>query len=260
MSKAILSRNLSDSDLQEWLEYSNKLLSAVDEIIEVTPINEFPSTRQEILRFLFMDARTASYDICVLAESLLNNDSHHFSRAIGYSIRLLLEHTIDYFYISESDDSVAERYMDFLYITNSTGEYRKNKEKAFEQKYGKLGGDYWSGKSRETKTIEGFMKQTRVRNASAHAGRVKPIFQWLNEHVHGNSVVRMYWSFDKYGEHEHEYRDHVASGLLNFWYFYLLSDAYCKFTGRGSEVSRFGFYDPYMRNLFNNKIDVPPEH
>ena len=125
---------LSEGELQEQLKYSKNFLSAVDETVDLIPYNASDSIKQKILRFLFMDARSAAYDICVLAESLLTNDRHHFSRAIAASRRLIMENTIDYFYISESDDSVAEQRMDFMHVTNTpNGNEKKRKEKAFKK-------------------------------------------------------------------------------------------------------------------------------
>ena len=165
MSKKVLWEHLSISDMQEWLNCSREILTAVDEIIDLTPVSPRASGKEKILRFLFMDARTTVYDICVLAESLLNNDRHIYSRAIVAADRLLLENTIDYFYISESDESVAKRRIDFMLIANSKGEEQKQKQKAFEQKYGKLKGDYWSGKSRKEKINQGILKCPKYSNS-----------------------------------------------------------------------------------------------
>lgn len=246
MSTRILYEFLSDSDMQEWLECSKEFLTAVDEVIEVTPLNSRASNKEKILRFFFMDARTTVYDIYVLVESLLTNDRHHFSRAIGSSRRLLLENTIDYFYISESDDLVAERRAEFMLYTNSMGEDREKKKEAFEQKYGKLRGDYWSGKSRDEKVKQGILKYPPIGENNSFADMVKPTFGYLNEQVHGNSMVALYWSFDKHGTYKDEYRLQITTGLLSLILFYLLSHAYCNFTGRGSEVERFGFYKSYI--------------
>ena len=120
---------LSEGELQEQLKYSKDFLSAVDETVDLIPYNASDSIKQKILRFLFMDARSAAYDICVLAESLLTNDRHHFSRAIAASRRLIMENTIDYFYISESDDSVAEQRMDFIHVTNTQTVMRRKGKK-----------------------------------------------------------------------------------------------------------------------------------
>ena len=119
MSVIALHKTLSIPELQEWLEYSKQLLSTVDETIELTPPSRFPSLKDRSLRILYMNARTASYEICLLADSLLNNDSHHFSRSIEYSMRLLWETTIDYFYISLAGECVAQRYLDFLNVVNT---------------------------------------------------------------------------------------------------------------------------------------------
>lgn len=250
MSKKVIYEFLSDSDIQEWLECSKEFLTAVDEVIEVTPLNSRASTKEKILRFFFMDARTTVYDIYVLAESLLTNDRHHFSRAIESSRRLLFENTIDYFYISESDDLVAERRAEFMLYTNSIGNDREKRKEAFEQKYGKLRGDYWSGKSREEKVAQGMQKYPPLENDKSFAGIVKPTFDWLNEQVHGNTMVALYWSFDKHGSYKDEYRRQITTGLLSLILFYLLSHAYCNFTGRGSEVERFGFYKSYIIEKF----------
>ena len=68
--------------MQELLKYSKDFLSAVDETIKLTPVNASASAKQNALRFLFMDSRSAAYDMSVLVESLLNNDRHHFPLAI----------------------------------------------------------------------------------------------------------------------------------------------------------------------------------
>lgn len=251
MHSEYITKIFPDSDLKELLEQSRNMLSITDSVIEVTPINHFPSPKQEVLRFLFMDARTASYDICVLAESLLNNENHHFSRAIEFSTRLLWEHAIDFFYIHESEDSVAERYLEFLLIANSIEESRKKKQIAFKQKYGDLGRDSWSGKTRKEKADQGLMLQPTFRKTKTDTNTLKSIFAHFNEHVHGNIIVGLYKSFDKHGEYEYEYRTQIVSGLFNLSHFYLLSTAYCRFTGRGSEVSRFSFYTQNVGELFN---------
>ena len=251
MSKLILQEFLSDSDMKEWLKYSKDLLSAVDETIELTPIdNRYASTQQKVLRFLFMDSRSASYDICVLAESLLNNKRHHFSRAIESSKRLLWENTIDYFYISQSDKSTAERRKNFMLIANTKDKNdRKRKEKAFKKRYGVPGRDGWSGKTREEKTDQGIQRYPPFGVNQFFTTLVKPTFNHLNERVHGNTMVGSYFSFDKHGVYADEYRGQVAMGLLTLLLFYFLSYAYCEFTGRGSEIRRFEFYDLYTRNL-----------
>ena len=46
---------LSEGELQEWLKYSKDFLSAVDETVELIPYSSSYSTKQRILRFLFMD-------------------------------------------------------------------------------------------------------------------------------------------------------------------------------------------------------------
>ena len=118
MHRTELTETFSDSDLREFLEHSKELLLTVDEIIDVTPPSYISTPQQRVLRLLFMEARTASYDICILAESLLNNDRHLFSRAIEFSMRLLWETTIDYFYIFEVDNlidnPVAQQYLEFI--------------------------------------------------------------------------------------------------------------------------------------------------
>ena len=241
MSNKVIWEVLSNSDMQEWLDCSKKFLETVDEIIDLTPVSPRASGKEKILRFLFMDARTTAYDICVLAESLLNNDRHIFSRGMEAAIRLLLENTIDYFYISENEDSVAERRKDFWFIANSSGKERKQKQKVFDQKYGKLKGDYWSGKSRKEKMKLGILKCPKYSEQSFI--NVVHLFDSLNERVHGNSMVGLYWSFDKHGKYNDEYRGQVAVGLLYVILFYVLSDAYFILTGRGSEVDRFKFYE-----------------
>ena len=241
MSNKVLWEVLSNSDMQEWLDCSKKFLAAVDEIIDLTPVSSSPSNEEIILRHLFMDARTTVYDICVLAESLLNDDRHIYSRGMEAAIRLLYENTIDYFYISESDASVVERRVKFMLITNSQG--KKQIQKAFDQKYGKQErGDYWSGKSREEKMDLGLFKCPKYSNNKSFSKTVKDLFKMLNEGVHGNSTVDSYLSFDKDGKHRDEYRRQVTIGLLSIILFYFLSEAYFEFTGRGSEVDRFVFY------------------
>ena len=242
---------LSDSELQECLKYSRDFLSAVDETIDLIPYNASDSTKQKILRFLFMDSRSAAYDICVLAQSLLTNDSHHFSRAIGASRRLLMENTIDYFYISESDDSVAEQHMDFLDVANTANRNEKKRaEKAFKKKYKVSGrGDFWSGKSREEKIGQGIQKYPPIGNDKSFVNTVKSILDYLNEQVHGNTIVILYLTFDKSGEYAYEYRGQVAAGLQHLLFFYFLVHAYCNFNGKESEIERFDFYYSYLCNL-----------
>ena len=185
---------LSDSELQEWLKYSKDFLSTVDETVELIPVNFSHSTKQKILRLIFMDARSAAYDICVLAESLLTNDRHHFSRAIEAARRLLMENTIDYFYISESDNSVAKQRRDFLNAVNIPDDNeKKKKEKIFKKKYKVDGrGDFWSGKSRKEKIEQGIQKYPPVGTDTSFATMVNPIFAYLNERVHGNTMVASY--------------------------------------------------------------------
>ena len=252
MSTPPIYQILSDSVMQEWLECSKDFLSAVDETIELTPVNMSASAKQKILRFLFMDSRSAAYDMCVLVESLLTNDRHHFSRAIEASRRLLLENTIDYFYISESEDSVAKQRVDFMRVVSTKNDNEKKREKkAFKKKYKVNGrGDFWSGKSREEKVEQGLHKYPPVGKDTSFANMVKPTFSFLNERVHGNTMVALYFSFDKQGKYADEYRGQVALGLLTVsLLFYLLTHAYCHFNGRGSEIKRFDFYYSYVCNL-----------
>ena len=255
MSVTLLHKILYDSDMsnmREWLKYSQDFLSVVDEVIKLTPIDRSASPKQKSLRFLFMNARMASYEICLLSGSLLNDESHHFSRAIEYAMRLLWETMIDYFYISEAEDSIAQRYWEFLAVVNTIDSNdRKMKHTAFKQKYANTNhGDYWSGKSREDKTDQGIVKNPMYRNAKSLADLVKPRFEYLNEQVHGNFLFGAYWSFNKHGRNEIEYRQQIGSGLLNLLLFYFVSDEYCKFTGRGSEVKRFRFYISYVLKFF----------
>ena len=234
---------LADSELKEWLEYSKDLLSTVDEILEVIPPDRHATTKQKILTYLLMDTRTASYDICVLAESMLTNESHINSRSIEAANRLIWENTIDFFYIYESDDTVAERRWRFLDITNSIEQSRKNKEKAFRQKYTDTKvGDYWSGKSREEKVNQGLSKISMYSTSNTLTGLIKPVFEGFNEEVHGNRVVGLYWGFGKRHVRKEVSRRQVTMGLLSIMYFNILAESYCKITGRGSEVRRFEFY------------------
>ena len=239
---------LPPSQLGEWLECSKHLISTVDETIEFTPISPSASITQKSLRILFMNARTASYEICLLADSLLNNDSHHISRAIEYSIRLLWETAIDYFYISMTGDSTAQRYWEFLNVANTfDSDARENKHTAFLQKYPNANrGDYWSGKSRKQKSKEGIESNSVYNNGYSLSKIIKPTFEYLNEQVHGNFVFGSYWSFNKHGKYEHQYRYQIASGLLNLLFFYALSHDYCISNGRASEVERFRFYASYI--------------
>ena len=253
MYREDITETFSDSDLRALLDCSKELLSIVDEIIEVIPITQFPSAKQKALRLLFMDTRTASYDIRVLVESLLDNKSHHFSRAIEFSIRFIWEKAINYFYISEVDNPitnpVAQRYLDFLDVVNTDGDdERKERHKAFKEKYENTDrGDYWSGQSREDKIIQGLSKQP---NGQMQVDNVKNLFGYLNEHVHGNLLVGSYWDFDKYGRFEYEHRGQIVAGLLNLYIFYAVSNAYCKFTGRGNEVERFKIYESRVKPIF----------
>lgn len=242
---------LSERELQEQLKYSKEFLSAADETIDHIPYNASDSIKQKILRFLFMDARSAAYDICVLAESLLTNDRHHFSRGIAASKRLLMGNTIDYFYISESDDSVAEQRMDFMDVTSTpNGNEKKRKEKAFKKKYKVDGrGDFWSGKSRQEKIEQGILKYPPIGNENPFANTMKSIVEYLNEQVHGNTIVALYLTFDKHGEYAYEYRGEVAVGLQHLLLFYLLVHAYFNFNGRGSEIKRFDFYYSHIWGL-----------
>lgn len=253
MSRESITETFSDSDLRELLEYSKELLLTVDKIIEVTPIPRMPSSKQRSLRLLFMDARTASYDICSLAESLSSNDSHHFSRAIEYSMRFIWEKTIDYFYIFEVDDPianpVAQRYLDFLDVVNTNdSDDRKERHRAFKQKYGNPGSDHWSGKTREDKVTQGLNKQSKEH--WAQVSNVRYLFGYLNEQVHGNILIGLYWDFDKHGKFEYVYRGQVVAGLLSIWIFYTLSEAYCRFTGRRSEVGQFESYKSHVKPIF----------
>ena len=247
---------LSDSELKEWLKYNKDLLSTVDKIIELTPVNASASTKQKILRFLFMDARTASYDICVLAESMLTNENHINSRSIESANRLLWENTIDYFYIYESDDTAAERRWSFLDITNSIGQSRKDKEKAFKRKYTDTkDGDYWSGKSREEKMNQGMNKTPVHGTGYSLSSLIKPIFENFNEEVHGNRVVRLYWDFGKRHVYTELFRHQVSIGLLNVMYFYALAEAHCILTGRGSETKRFEFYPRNVIKFLSKNLE-----
>jgi hypothetical protein len=253
MSIAPLHKILSIPILQEWLMCSKKLISTVDKTIELTPMRQYPSVKERSLRILFMNARTASFEICILAESLLNNDDHHSSRAIEYSIRLLWETAIDYFYISKSENSVAQRYLDFLTVVNTTdSSERKKIHTDFKKKYKNTErGDFWSGKSREDKTNQGIMKHTKDSRAESFINILKPTFDYLNEQVHGNFVFGSYWTFNKHGENDPEYRKQIASGLLALLLFQLISVDFCRFTGRGSEVEHFRFYNSYIIENFS---------
>ena len=253
MSRESITETFSDSDLRELLEYSKDLLLTVDRIIEVTPPLRMPSSKQRSLRLLFMDARTASYDICSLAESLLDNDSHHFSRAIEYSMRFIWEKAIDYFYIFEVDDPIvnpiAQRYLDFLDVVNTNdSDDRKERHTEFKRKYGNPGSDHWSGKTREDKVTHGLNKQSKEHRAQV--SNVKLLFGYLNEQVHGNILIGLYWDFDKHGRFEYVYRGQVVAGLLSIWIFYSLSEAYCRFTGRGNEVGQFESYKSHVKPIF----------
>lgn len=247
MYREDVAKNLSDSDLQELLKYSKKLILKVDETIKLTPLSAPVRDRELVLRKLFMDVRAASYDICVLAESLLNDENHHFSRAMEYSVRLLWECTIDYFYIFESYDSVTARYSAFLDIANSEKEIRKKMEKEFRKKYGKPGRDFWSGKSRKEKIDQGVNKQPN--NNISHIDGLNRMFTYLNEQVHGNILMGSYWSFNKHGKSE--YRGQIASGLVSVLLFYNVSCSYFQFTGRGFEVKHLDFYDTYIRKVLS---------
>ncbi len=246
MYRKDVAKNLSDSDLQELLKYSKKLILKVDETIKLTKLSGPVSDRQLALRKLFMDAREASYDICVLAESLLNDESHYFSRSIEYSARLLWDCTIDYFYILESNESVTDRYSAFLDIANSEKEIRKQMEEDFKKEYGKPGRDFWSGKSRKEKIDQGINKQ--LNNNISNDG-LNRMFNYRNEHVHGNILMYSYWSFDKHGKHKDEYRGQIAAGLLNVFLFYVVSCSYYEFTDRGFKKEHLEFYDTYIRNV-----------
>ena len=87
-----------------------------------------------------------------------------------------------------------------------------NLDPGFVPAYGKLKGDYWSGKSRKEKIKRGILKCPKY---SGHSFiNVVHLFDSLNERVHGNSMVGLYWSFDKHGKYNDEYRGQVAVGLL----------------------------------------------
>ena len=256
MSIPPIYKMLSPSQLGEWLEYSKQLLSTVDETIELTPISPSASLTQKSLRILFMNARTASYEICLLADSLLNNDSHHVSLAIEYSIRLLWETAIDYFYISMAGDSTAQRYWEFLDVANTfDSDERERKHTAFKQKYPNTDrGDYWSGKSRKEKSKEGIESNPVYSKGNPLSKIIKPTFDYLNEQVHGNFVFGSYWSFNKHGKYEHQYRFQIGSGLLNLLFFYALSHDYCVSNGRASEVERYRFYSSYVIEHFDKAV------
>ena len=249
---------LSTSELQEWLECSKQLILTVDETIELTPIIPAASIEQKSLRILFMNARTASYEICLLADSLLNNERHHFSRSIEYSMRLLWETMIDYFYISQSGESTAQRYLEFLDVVNTSGsDERKNKHTTFKQKYPDTKtGDYWSGESREDKALKGIMSNPTYSRGQpcstedSFVDLIKPTFEYLNEQVHGNSIFGSYWSFNKHGVNELEYRRQISAGLLKVLFFYYVSHHYCIYNGRVSEVERFSFYVSHVKECF----------
>ena len=250
MHREDIAEILSDSDLQELLNNSKDLITKVDETIILTPLPDYVCNKDLIQRKLFMNARAASFDICVLAKSLLNDESHHFSHSIEYSARLLWECTIDFFYIIQSDESVTDRYSDFLDITNSEKEIREQMENDFKKKYGNPGRDFWSGKSRKEKIDQGLNKQSNIGEVS-HNETFQRTFNYLNEHVHGNILMGSYWSFDKHGDHEHEYRGQIASGLLHVMLFYNVSRSYYDFTGRGFEKKHIEFYESYVHKLFS---------
>ena len=180
-------------------------------------------------------------------------------------MRLLWETTIDYFYIFEVDNlidnPVAQQYLEFIKLANNKEhpDYKKNR-KAFEEKYENTNrGDYWSGKSREEKITLGVNKQP---DSSLEPENLKSLFEYLNEQVHGNILVGFYWDFDKHGKYAYQTRGQVVAGLLSIWLFYSLSMAYCRFTGRGSEIKRFECYEVYVKPIFergrnsqNEKLD-----
>ena len=249
MRREDITEMFTTSDLEEMLKGSEEFLATIDEIIKLTPLADSPSVKQVALRLLFMDARTAAYDIFILAESLLRNDSHLFSRALEFSIRLLHETMIDYFYIFESDNSLAQRYLDFLDVVNNkdSNDYDE-RLKDFESRYERTGrGCHWSGTSRKDKIIQGLNKQPK--NNITRLGSVTHFFDYLNEQVHGNILVGYYWDFDKYGKFEHVYRGQVMAGLSNIWIFYIISEAYCGFTGRGNEVKHFEHYEAQIKTI-----------
>ena len=249
MSTAPVYKKLSDSKLRECLKCSKEFLSAVDETIDRIPYNASDSIKQKILRFLFMDARSAAYDICVLAESLLTNESHINSRSIEAANRLIWENAIDYFYIYESDDTVAEQRWSFFDRMNSIGQSQKDKEKAFKKKYKVTDrGDRWSGKSRQKKMNQGIYKHGMNKS---RADLIKTIFENFNEEVHGNRDIELYWDFSKRHVHKEVSRIQVSIGLLSVMLFSFLSESYCKFTGRGSEANQFAFYEQNVHKLLS---------
>ena len=165
-------------------------------------------------------------------------------------MRFLHETMIDYFYIFESDNSVAQSFLEFLTLVNNkdSSDYTENR-KAFENKYENTGrGDHWSGKSRKDKVTQGLNKQPK--NNITRLDNVKRAFEYMNEQVHGNILVGYYWDFDKYGEFEYVYRGQVMAGLSNIWVFYIISETYCRFTGRGNEVQRFERYEAHLKANF----------
>ena len=65
-------------------------------------------------------------------------------------------------------------------------------------------------------------------------------------------MVASYFSFNKQ-EYADEYRGQVALGLLTVSVlFYVLTHAYCRFNGRGSEIKRFDSYYSYICNLLKD--------
>lgn len=234
---------LSDSELKEWLKHSKNFILTVDEIIDLIPYSASDSIKQKILRLLFMEVRSAAYDICVLAESLLNNETHFFSRSIEAARRQIFEDMIDYFYISESDNSVALQRTEFLLVVGTPD------EKTFRKRY-KIDkrGDYWSGKSRKEKIEQGMQKYPPLCNERFLANIVGSAFSTLNEFVHGNTMVALHLTLDKQGEYADEYRGQIGKGLAFVFYFYLVTHAYLNFNGSGSEIERIDFYFSYVSN------------
>ena len=183
------------------------------------------------------------------------------------SIRLLLYHNlvlesglnfrwqyIDYFYISESDNSVALQRKDFMLVVGT------HDEKIFRKKY-KIDtrGDYWSGKSRKEKIEQGIQKYPPLCNERYLANIVGPTFSWLNELVHGNTIVALHLTFNKQGKYADEYRGQVGKGLTFVFFFYLVTHAYFNFNGRGSEIERIDFYFSYVSNTLIKKSEAHNE-
>lgn len=242
-----------NTDLRELLECNKKMLLTVDEIIEEIPPQR-SSSKQIALRILFMEARPAAHDICVLAESLLDNNNYNFSPSIEFSIRFIWEKTIDYFYIFENDDPptnpVAQRYLDFLDVCKHQDiDDRKEKQKGFKEKYGNPGSDYWSGETRENKIAQGLNKQPK--EYRIEISNVKSLFQSLNEFVHGNIIQESHWVLNKHNKFD---RQQLLTGLFNISIFYFLFMGYCNFTGRGGEINRFEWYETHFHTIFSRNL------